>query len=268
MRRVIFTDLDGTLLDHDTYDWSPAAPMIARLRDEGSPLVFVTSKTRAEVETLRDEMGVDEPFIVENGAAAFFPPRYAGLDLPGAVDIGGFRTLVFGRPYAEVRAFVASVRERFGIEGFGDMDVADVGVVTGLPPDAAARARQREFTEPFRLADERELSALEAAAAEAGFGITTGGRLHHLMGSEQDKGIAVRAVRDAFAEEHGAQPVTIGLGDGPNDVPMLEAVDHPVLVPASGRPLPDVQSSGVRVAPASGPAGWSASLAEILAELG
>lgn len=268
MRLVIFTDLDGTLLDHDTYDWSPAAPMIARLRDEGSPLVFVTSKTRAEVETLRDDMGVDEPFIVENGAAAFFPERYAGLDLPGAVDVGGFRTLVFGRSYAEVRAFVASVRERFGMEGFGDMSATDVAAVTGLSPAAAARAKQREFTEPFRLKDDRDLAALEAAAGEAGFRVTTGGRLHHLMGSGQDKGIAVRAVRDAFARQHGAAPVTIGLGDGPNDVPMLDAVDHPVLVPAPGRPLPDVRASGARVAPAPGPTGWTASLLEILSELG
>ena len=89
MRLAIFTDLDGTLLDHDTYEWSPARPMLDRIREEGWPLVFVTSKTRAEVEGLRTEMEVDEPFIVENGAAAFFPPRYGDLELPGEVRADG-----------------------------------------------------------------------------------------------------------------------------------------------------------------------------------
>ncbi|MGD8282109.1 MAG: HAD-IIB family hydrolase [Gemmatimonadota bacterium] len=264
MRLVIFTDLDGTLLDHDTYDWRPAAPMIARLRDQGSPLVFVTSKTRAEVAVLRAEMGVDEPFIVENGAAAFFPERYGRLDLPEAVPIGAFRALVFGRPYTEARDFAASVRGRFGLEGFGDMSVEEIAEVTGLPLEAAKRAKQREFTEPFRLEDDRELDRLAAAARDHGFRITTGGRLHHLMGSDQDKGIAVRAVRDAFGRALGARPTTVGLGDGPNDVPMLDAVDEAVLVPAPGRPLPEVRNDHVHVAPAPGPEGWAAALSKIL----
>lgn len=267
MSLVIFTDLDGTLLDHDTYDWSPAGPMIARLRDEGSPLVFVTSKTRAEVEALRIELGVDEPFIVENGAAAFFPERYAHLDLPGAVSIGAFRALVFGRPYDEVRRFFGSVRDRFGLEGVGDMSLERVAELTNLPPVSAERAKQREFTEPFRIADDRELPAVERAAEQEGFRITTGGRLHHLMGSGQDKGKAVRAVRDVFAEELGAAPTTIGLGDGPNDVPMLEAVDEAVLVPAPGRPLPQVRAHHVHVAPEAGPSGWAAALSDLLGRL-
>lgn len=267
MSLVIFTDLDGTLLDHDTYDWSPAAGTIARVQDEGSPLVFVTSKTRAEVEVLRANMGVDEPFIVENGAAAFFPRRYEHLELPGAIAVGPFRALVFGRPYEEVRRFAASVRERFGIQGFGDMTLEEVSAVTGLEPEAAMRAKQREFTEPFRLADDGDLPALEAAATEAGLRITTGGRLHHLMGSGQDKGLAVRAVLDAFARELGARPTSIGLGDGPNDVPMLEAVDEAVLIPAPGRPLPEVHADHVQVAAAPGPTGWSAALSGVLARL-
>lgn len=28
---LVFTDLDGTLLDHESYDWSPARPALNRL---------------------------------------------------------------------------------------------------------------------------------------------------------------------------------------------------------------------------------------------
>ena len=56
-RFVIFTDLDGTLLDHETYSWATAEPALKRLRKEGVPLIMVSSKTRLEIEVLRDQMG-------------------------------------------------------------------------------------------------------------------------------------------------------------------------------------------------------------------
>lgn len=36
---LIFTDLDGTLLDSHTYDWQPAAPWLYRLRERNIPLI-------------------------------------------------------------------------------------------------------------------------------------------------------------------------------------------------------------------------------------
>jgi mannosyl-3-phosphoglycerate phosphatase len=217
-------------------------------------------------------MGIDEPFVVENGAAAFFPARFDDLELPDARKVGALRALVFGRSYGEVRAFARRVADRYGLEGFGDMSLDRVEEITGLPHDAAARAKARDFTEPFRLENEAVLPELEAEAAAAGFGITTGGRLHHLMGAHQDKGTAVRAVRTALQGAYGEPVTTIGLGDGPNDVPMLEVVDFAVLIPAPGRPLPDVPAPAdrrhrVRVAPAQGPVGWAAALDGLVPEI-
>jgi ribonucleotide monophosphatase NagD (HAD superfamily) len=45
---LVFTDLDGTLLDHDTYDWTPARDALDRLTRAGIPVVFTSSKTAAE----------------------------------------------------------------------------------------------------------------------------------------------------------------------------------------------------------------------------
>ena len=49
---AIFTDLDGTLLDHDTYSWAPAAPAIERIKKLGIPLIAISSKTLAELSHL------------------------------------------------------------------------------------------------------------------------------------------------------------------------------------------------------------------------
>ena len=39
--RLVVTDLDGSLLDHHSYDFSPAAPWLARLKQMGVPVIPV-----------------------------------------------------------------------------------------------------------------------------------------------------------------------------------------------------------------------------------
>ena len=69
---IIFTDLDGSLLNHEDYSFREALPALARIRRSAIPLIFVTSKTRGEVEILQQEMCIREPFIVENGGGIIF----------------------------------------------------------------------------------------------------------------------------------------------------------------------------------------------------
>ena len=68
---VVFTDLDGTLLDSETYSYGKSLAMINRLRESGTPLIFCSAKTRVEQEVYRSELGLFHPFIVESGSAIF-----------------------------------------------------------------------------------------------------------------------------------------------------------------------------------------------------
>ena len=70
---IISTDLDGTLLDHQTYSYKAAYPAIKECVRQSIPIVYNTSKTLAESIVLQKEMGFIEPFIVENGAAVYLP---------------------------------------------------------------------------------------------------------------------------------------------------------------------------------------------------
>jgi mannosyl-3-phosphoglycerate phosphatase len=264
---LIFTDLDGSLLDHADYSYEGARPALDRIAREGWPLVFVTSKTRSEVVRLQRRMGIEGPFVVENGAAAFFPSSLAGLDIKGARMEGSFRALVFGRPYAEVRRFVEDVRGEYGLRGFGDMEAREIAEWTDLPLEDAERARQREFTEPFLMADPERLPELKSDAAARGFTITTGGRLYHLMGADQSKGRAVRKVQKIFAGSGPTPVVSLGLGDSPNDAEMLEVVDHPIVIPRPDGSVMDVERDDAVVAPEPGSRGWSSALLDVVSRL-
>lgn len=267
MRVLVFTDLDGTLLNHADYGWEEAKPALERLTALEIPVILVTSKTRAEVEVLQRQMALEEPFVVENGGGIFIPGRYVDLAVPGSTLVSPYRLLVLGCGYSEIRSFVEQHRDRFSIEGFGDMAVERIVALTGLTRKQARLAARREFTEPFLLRDEGRLPALRKAALDAGLAITTGGRFHHLMGEQQDKGRAVRVVTEIFQHHWHEAVETIGLGDSPNDYPMLESVDHPVVIPGASDHLAGLFGDRATLARWPGSRGWSESLLRIIEKL-
>lgn len=66
---LVFTDLDGTLLDFHTLDWQPAAPWLAKLRDKQIPVILCSSKTASGMQDMQQELGLGGlPYIAENGA--------------------------------------------------------------------------------------------------------------------------------------------------------------------------------------------------------
>jgi len=266
-RIVIFTDLDGTLLDHDSYAWEAARPALDRVKASGTPWVLCTSKSRAEVEPLRDALGHRHPFIIENGGAIFIPKDYFTVPLPAHTSLGRYLAIELGESYPALRRTLAEIARDAGvpIRGYGDLTVQEIASLTGLSPDEAARATIREYDEPFVMegtpADQRRV--LDVMTAR-GVRWTRGGRFHHLTG-RSDKGRAVGILADLYRSQYG--PIlTIGVGDSYNDLPMPGAVDRPILVKRpDGGYDPDVALAGLTRADGIGPAGWNAAILPLVA---
>jgi mannosyl-3-phosphoglycerate phosphatase len=261
---VVFTDLDGSLLDHDGYSFENARPALERIRDQRIPLVFATSKTRVEVEALQAAMRIREPFIVENGAAVFFPDGYRGWRIDAGIHQPPYRVIQLGASYREIRRFVRTLPPAWRIRGFGDLGVADVVGLTGLSPAQAELAKQRDFTEPIFLEDDSRIADLQIRAETRGLKVTRGGRFYHLIGSGQDKGIAVRHALSVFRRHAGQRPVAIGLGDSANDRDMLASVDMGVLIPHPDGSYEDLNLPNIRGARHPGSRGWNDMMLEFL----
>ncbi|MCG2741813.1 MAG: HAD-IIB family hydrolase [Syntrophaceae bacterium] len=268
MQVIIFSDLDGSLLNHEDYSFAAARPSIARIKRTGIPLIITTSKTRLEVELLQQDMGIREPFIVENGGGIFFPYGYRDFMIENGEWDGDYTLIRIGTTYSTIRNFLKKVGARFEIRGFGDLTIEEISGLTGLSPDRAEMAKAREFTEPFLLKRPDGIGCLSALAAETELKVTRGGRFHHLIGREQDKGVAVRMVIDIFKINSGEELTTIGIGDSENDLPMLEQVDIPVLIPRPGKGCLDIRMPGLVRAMEPGCRGWNEVVERLLNEYG
>jgi mannosyl-3-phosphoglycerate phosphatase len=262
--QVVFTDLDGTLLDHDTYSWEVARPAIERLRLCEVPWVLVTSKTRAEVELWRAQLGNVHPFVVENGGATFIPRDYFPFPVPGAEEHGDYEVLEFGRRYGYLVARLkeASRLSKCRVRGFHEMTAAEVSFTCDLPLEQATLAKRREYDEPFRILDVGHTDALLRAIEQFDLRWTKGGRFWHITG-ECDKAMAVSALHRLYERAHG--PVqTIGLGDAINDAAFLNVVTVPVLVRSSASSkLKSAVPKGV-LTDQTGPAGWKEAVLKMI----
>lgn len=244
---IIFTDLDGSLLNHDDYSYDEASQMLDFIKQKEIPLIFTTSKTRQECEVLQKKIGISAPFIVENGAAIY------GLE-SGYVQLG--------LHYHDIRTFMDSVKDRFDIQTFSDMSVEVVMQKTGFAYALADMAKRRDFSEPFLIADESKIPTLEDVAKKEGMKILKGGRFYHCVGINQDKGKAVSHILNLYHDSY-----SIGVGDNYNDIDMLRIVDSAILIARHDGTYIDVDIEKIIKAPYAGSRGWNEALKKILIDV-
>lgn len=270
---LVFTDLDGSLLDSATYSWEPAREALEALRLRQIPLVLVSSKTRAEIESLRIDLKHRDPFITENGGAVFIPQGYFHDTPEDGVVRDGFQVIELGTPHSTLRQALREIELAVGapLRGFRDMSPDEVSRHTGLPLADAELSMEREYDEPFLIEGPGTLiRAVEREARDRGLSVTKGGRFHHLLG-DSDKGRACLHLLERYRRHWQRPPRTVlsvGLGDSANDLPMLRVVDYPVVIQRpDGSYDPDVQLSYAIQASAPGPAGWNAAMLGLLGTL-
>ncbi len=262
---LVFTDLDGTLLDHHDYNYTAALPAIERLESLSIPVILNSSKTFAEIKAIRQALHNVAPFVVENGAVIFFP---AGL-FPGYEE--GINQVMLGRPLTEILPVIHNYRTkyRFNFQGFSDFSVQDVITHTGLSEEDASLAKQRLATEPVLWNDSDEnLQKFTQLLMEHKLLVVKGGRFLHIMG-QHDKAQAMIWLKEHYEKTCSSQRVSIALGDSKNDKIMLEQADYAAVIKKADGSYLQVERSGSALYQSQqvAPAGWREAIDALLIQI-
>ncbi len=254
---LVATDLDGTLLDHFSYSWEAALPSLQHLAARAVPVVLNTSKTYSEVVELREQLGLDAPFIVENGSAIYSP----AADNP----VAPFERIVCGCERSAITSYLHDLREESGwqFEGYSDWDTQQIIDHTALDEDSARKSQAREFSEPLLWQDSAaNFELFSAAIADSPFRLLHGGRFVHVLG-KTDKGSALRQLQSSRADYR--ERTLVCLGDSGNDLDMLDVADIPVLVRSPVHEFPHYTGNARAIfTEQCGPAGWHEALTDII----
>jgi len=266
---VVITDLDGTLLDQQTYSYELSVPAVQRLRERRIPIVLCSTKTRAEMQPLWRKLELRDPFICESGGAIYIPAGYFQFSAIEVKRKGPFEVLELGSDIHVLRERLAQAARGCNMvcRAFSNLSLDEINVLTGLAKDQAFRARQREYDEPFVI-ESGDPAQLIAVLQAQGLTVTKGDRFYHLTGGH-GKGEAVKKLLDLYRRQWG-ELVSVGLGNSANDLPFLREVDRPVLVRNPDRSWDSevIQSwPSITRTESVGPQGWREAVDKILDEI-
>ncbi len=259
-RLLIFTDMDGSLLDHHNYSHADADALLAELEVKQIPVIPATSKTSAELIKLRYELDNRHPFIAENGAAIYIPEGYFSHSPKDTSRKDGFLIKEFTQPRQYWQALIKTLQKEFGgnFTTFEDAGIDGIIEMTGLDRESASLAARREYGEPVAWqGSEKDKLAFIKQLEEQGANILQGGRFMHVSG-KCNKGQALQWLAKRYQQEiPGTTFTTLAIGDSQNDIAMLEAADIALIIRSPVNKLPDIdQNQTCYRSTEYGPKGW------------
>lgn len=265
---LIFTDLDGSLLDHDSYRHEEADELITELKRNNIPVILTTSKTRSEVMEIRCELDNQHPFIVENGAAVFIPNGYFSHKPEGCIEFDNFWIYSFCESRDHWLALLKKAKLVFphSFSHFAAMKEEVISQITGLSLNQAYLANAREYSEPISwLGGDNTKKEFIQWLEEQGGNVLQGGRFLHL-GGLCDKGRALMWLSEEYKKQSNLVGIkTIAIGDSDNDIAMLEQADLALIIRSIVHAPPKLKRlRGFFVSEEVGPRGWNSGLKKLL----
>lgn len=259
---VVFSDIDGTLIDIFTGQFNTTIKFVNQLREYGIPLILCSSKTEAEQIELRRRANVSDPFIVENGGAVIIPLGYFENmtyyeSKYSVMETGNFQIIELGKPASQIKSALQKIRasSQFKFKSLSDLSIDEISTVTKMSTDAVSRMTQRKYGETIVEIKNDDLPGFVTKVQDFGLKVIFGGRFFDITGGN-DKGTAVKILVDLYRRKYGGDVVFFGIGDSKNDESMLKFVDFPMLVQRPDGTWYDLKVDGLNKLNGIGPDGW------------
>ena len=247
---LIFTDLDGSLLNRDTFKFDEIKKYLKELISKGVYIIPNTSKTEKEILEFNNELGSSLPYISENGSAI------NGLDL---LNSNLPKELILSREKDNlIKIFEKSVPVNLQskCKWLSGMDKKKQSLIFGLEDKQLKMALDRKYTIPFIFEGSKgDRNQLSKIVKKIGLVLQEGGRVINLT-DKVNKAKALQ-VFVRFFKKNNKNVKTIAVGDNYNDLDMLKISDFPCLVFNDKFTLDQIPINNLIITNKPSPEGWA-----------
>jgi len=258
---VIFTDLDGSLLHRDTFQFDTIKDYIKSLVSKGVIIIPNSSKTEKEIENFIEELGVNLPYISENGSSIH------GLNL---ITSNFPDKLILSRGKEELlNIFENKVPEKLKEKCFqiSKMSKKEKENILGQKDEELKDALNRKYTLPFLFkGDKNEKNRLLKILNSNSLTLQEGGRVSNLCDNINKVKSMNRVIKILKKTEDKIK--TIAVGDNFNDLEMLRNCDIPCLVFNDQFKLDQININNLIFSNKPSPEGWADVIKMALVKLG
>ena len=221
---IIFTDLDGSLLNKDTFRFDEIEDYFRELVSKGIKIIPNSSKTEAELLDFNEQYNLNLSFIAENGSSIH---RLNLIDehLPNFISMG--RTL--DKIYEIYNETIPSdLKQKIIL--ISKLNYKEQEKIFGLPFNKIKLAMKRKYSIPIIFNGSKvEKNELTKIINDAGLTVQTGGRIMNIC-DNVNKSKAIVKTLELISTEIKNEIITISVGDNQNDIDMLKETDYSCLV--------------------------------------
>jgi len=266
MEKVIFTDIDGTLLDSRFPDMNKMKELVEMTLQNGIHLIFCSSKTELEQNKIKSQVYLHEPYIVENGGATIVPVNYfKKAKITNSRISQNNHMIETGGTAVKIRSLLKRIKDKYDIDfkGVSDLTASELSRITKISQEYANRMMDRKYSETIVQINNMKITDFTKIIEKEGLKIIPGNQYFDItLGN--DKGTGVNILINAFREEYANNVIFFGIGDSRNDESMLALVDIPMLVQKFDGNWENIQLDKLQRINGVGSKGWEIALELVL----
>ena len=245
----IFTDLDASLIQRDTFKFDEIKDYIKSLISKGIYIIPNTSKTEIEINEFNKELGLNLPYISENGSSI------NGLNLinknfPNQINLSRDKDDIF-------KIFKKIVPENLKVKCrlIFKMEKKVQSEIFGLSGKKLKDALNRNYSIPFifsgNLDQRRQLNEI---VNKGGLTLHEGGRVINICDNVSKVKSMNKIIKMVKKTEDNVK--IIGVGDNYNDLDMLKNSDIACLVFNDQFTMEPININNCIVSKNPAPIGW------------
>ena len=258
---LIFTDLDGTLLDHENYSFGNNKKLISKIINNKNELIFNTSKTFTEsIKLLKEINLMNMPFSTENGAVLYFP-KTRFRKIKNSFNYGSFWKIRIAKLSSKSwYQFLLKKQKKYKLLIAQDLSSNSLKKYTNL--NNTKMMLNREASQIILWEDSLvNLKKFRNELKSEKEGVLIQGSRFMQISSICNKRIAKKLISHAYyIQFHGTYSKnTIALGDSKNDIDMLNSAKYSCIIknPSGVFPKLNFNKKNIFRSTKLAPDGWS-----------